>query len=349
MKIGTKTALTLAGATGALGIWASCVERHLYTVRNYNLALLPAGSTPLRVLQLSDLHLAPWQERKIAWVRSLAELAPDIVVLTGDLLGHPQAIRSLIFALKPLAQTDAQLFFVHGSNDYYAPRLKNPARYLLEPSRKATREPDIDNALLTKLLTSDLGAADLNNRASATRVKNTNLEFYGLNDPHIKYHDYQALEQSVAELLSVKQQSPAVLRQGAAEPDAAVQQTATKQQSQQSAALSNSGNALRIGVVHAPYTEVLDYLTGADCSLILAGHTHGGQLRVPFVGALTSNSDLPLEFARGLHAWSTFTTHSEDLKTSMLNVSAGLGTSIYAPVRFCCRPEASLLTLTAAS
>ena len=71
--------------------------------------------------------------------------------------------------------------------------------------------------------------------------------------------------------------------------------------------------------------------------LLLAGHTHGGQLCLPFKGALVTNCDLDTGRAKGLHRH-----HG-----SWLHVSAGLGTSPYAPVRFFCRPEATLLTLTA--
>ncbi len=93
---------------------------------------------------------------------------------------------------------------------------------------------------------------------------------------------------------------------------------------------------LRIGVTHAPYLRVLDQFAGDGYETILAGHTHGGQLRLPGVGALVTNCDLDTARARGLHR------HGD----SWLHVSAGLGTSPYAPVRFCCRPEATLLTLT---
>ncbi len=73
--------------------------------------------------------------------------------------------------------------------------------------------------------------------------------------------------------------------------------------------------------------------------LVMAGHTHGGQLRVPGVGALVTNCDLPTRQARGLSTWSS------GGREAWLHVSAGLGTSPYAPVRFACRPEATLLTL----
>jgi len=96
---------------------------------------------------------------------------------------------------------------------------------------------------------------------------------------------------------------------------------------------------LRLGITHAPYLRVLDGMSQDGAQLILAGHTHGGQLCVPGVGALVTNCDLPRQQAKGVSAYDGSTLH----------VSAGLGNSPYAPVRFACRPEASLLTLTPAT
>ncbi|MDX6198861.1 MAG: uncharacterized protein QOJ79_2012 [Actinomycetota bacterium] len=92
-----------------------------------------------------------------------------------------------------------------------------------------------------------------------------------------------------------------------------------------------------IGVTHTPQRRVLDAFVGDGHRLLLAGHTHGGQVRMPVAGALVTNCDLERVRARGLSRYGA----------AWLHVSAGLGTSPYAPVRFCCRPEASLLTLTA--
>lgn len=94
--------------------------------------------------------------------------------------------------------------------------------------------------------------------------------------------------------------------------------------------------ALRLGVVHAPYLRALDVFDRHGYDLVLSGHTHGGQVRVPGVGALVANCDLPLSQARGL------SRHGADL---WLHVSAGLGTSPYAPVRLACRPEATLVDI----
>ncbi|MCV7422362.1 metallophosphoesterase [Mycobacterium yunnanensis] len=96
---------------------------------------------------------------------------------------------------------------------------------------------------------------------------------------------------------------------------------------------------LTLGLTHAPYTRVLDRFAADGYQLVLAGHTHGGQMCLPFKGAVVTNCDLDPSRAKGPSQWGA---HMQ------LHVSAGLGTSPYAPYRFCCRPEATLLTLVAA-
>lgn len=95
-----------------------------------------------------------------------------------------------------------------------------------------------------------------------------------------------------------------------------------------------------IGVTHAPYKRVLDAMGADGLSAIFAGHTHGGQVRLPWIGgsrALTTNCDLPTWRARGL------TRFGSD---PWLHVSAGMGTSAYARIRVASPPEVSLVTLT---
>ncbi|QSB14555.1 metallophosphoesterase [Natronosporangium hydrolyticum] len=96
---------------------------------------------------------------------------------------------------------------------------------------------------------------------------------------------------------------------------------------------------LHLGVTHSPEPAVLDAMADDGFTLLLAGHTHGGQVRVPGVGALVTNCGLDRKLARGLHRW------PGGADPTWLHVSAGLGTHPTAPVRFACRPEASLLTL----
>jgi len=101
---------------------------------------------------------------------------------------------------------------------------------------------------------------------------------------------------------------------------------------------------VRMAVTHAPYLRVLDQFARDGYDAVLAGHTHGGQVCVPFVGALTTNCDLEPARAKGLHRHPAG-SRPGDAGSSWLHVSAGLGTSPYAQVRVACRPEATLLTL----
>lgn len=80
-----------------------------------------------------DLHLRAGQERKLAFVRSLAELEPDLVVNTGDNITEPGAIAPLLAAMDGLRSLPG--VFVFGSNDYYAPRSGNPLKYLIRRRR----------------------------------------------------------------------------------------------------------------------------------------------------------------------------------------------------------------------
>jgi hypothetical protein len=93
---------------------------------------------------------------------------------------------------------------------------------------------------------------------------------------------------------------------------------------------------LKLGLSHSPEPRILDSFAGDGYDLVLSGHTHGGQLRLPGYGAIVTNCGLDRSRARGASRWGAHT---------WLHVSAGMGTSPYAPVRFACPPEASLLTL----
>jgi predicted MPP superfamily phosphohydrolase len=98
-------------------------------------------------------------------------------------------------------------------------------------------------------------------------------------------------------------------------------------------------DAFAFGVTHAPYQRVLQSFETDKADLVLAGHTHGGQICIPFYGALVTNCDLPQGQAKG------FSTFGES--EMPLHISAGVGTSPFAPIRIACRPEATLITLSA--
>lgn len=274
----------------------------MFTVRTAWLPVLPTGSRPLRLLHLSDLHLTPQQRLKREWVRSLVDLEPDLVVSTGDNFGHAAALPATLDALAPLLHLPG--VFVLGSNDYYAPMVKNPARYLLPSSRRSSTTEDPHTLPTGELVAAmtEAGWIDLDNARGELTVRGEQVTAVGVDDPHLERDRFPA----------PAPHSP----------------------------------FLHLGVAHAPYRRVLDQLAGDGCDLVLAGHTHGGQLRVPGYGALVTNCDLDTGRARGLHGWpGPRPDQPGGASSTWLNVSAGLGTSRFTPVRFACQPEVSLLEL----
>jgi len=283
----------LAFAAGGAGLTAYALwEARQFRLREVTAPVLPAGSSPLRVLHLSDIHLVPSQSRKLRWLAGLAALAPDLVVDTGDNLSHRDAVPPLMDALRGLLQVPG--VFVRGSNDYFSPRLRNPIGYLLpDNGKRHTNVPQLPWRDMTMRMT-DAGWVDLTNRRATLEVAGLTIAFAGVDDPHLKYDRLDDVA-------------------GPADPIADV----------------------RIGVAHAPYVRVVDQFARDGYDVVMAGHTHGGQVCLPGGRALTTNCDLPAAYARGLHRWDD----------SWLHVSAGLGTSPYARIRVACKPEATLLTL----
>jgi len=292
-------------AVGAgLFAYASLIERNLFGVRRESIDVLEPESRNIRVLHLSDIHLAPWQHRKIEWIRGLVALQPDLIAITGDSLGHRDAVPELARALSVFEGIPG--VYVHGSNDYFAPRMPNPFTYLFRPSEPDQAGERLDTDGLDAVYSS-LGWLDLNNASGRMSVNGSPLLFTGTDDPHLDRDQLDIVARSLDDALGENH-----------EPVSAI-----------------------VGVTHAPYRRVLDTLTTLGADAIFAGHTHGGQVCIPGFGALTTNSDLPLSLARGLTVWNRFD------RSTFLNVSAGIGTSIFAPVRFACPPEAVLVTLRA--
>lgn len=289
-------------ATGAAGLGYAWLEARWFTVRHVTVPVLTRGSAPLRVLHLSDIHLTPAQGRKRRWLEGLAELEPDLVVSTGDHLAHLRAVDPLLESYGELLERPG--VFVFGSNDYFSPVAKNPVHYLTGGTGSHRTGPWDRRA--------DLPFEDL-------RAGLKDSGWVDLNNAS------GALEVAGRRLSFAGVDDPHLEyddldAMGPADPTA----------------------DLAIAVAHAPYLRVLDHANAQGYPLVLAGHTHGGQLRIPFYGALVTNCDLDRKRARGL------STHAADgREPSWLHVSAGAGTSPYSAVRVACRPEATLLTLTA--
>ena len=232
----------------------------------------------------------------------------SLAALEPDLVVNTGDSISSALAIKPLIETLGPLLerpgvFVYGSNDLYSPKPKNPARYMWRTSAGERAQDE-----------PDLPWEKLGDEMSAKGWLDLNnrrgwLTVRGLDIAFAGVHDSHTLRDRYDVIA------------GAADP----------------------GADLRLGVMHSPEPRVLDRFAADGYDLLLAGHTHGGQLRVPGFGALVTNCGIDRSRVRGLSMHPQMAP--EDGKTAWLYVSGGLGTSPWAPARFACRPEATLLTL----
>lgn len=289
------TAATAAAGAGALALgYATLVERNAFTLREQTMEVLAPGSSSLRVLHISDLHMMPNQRLKQEWIRELDRLEPDLVINTGDNLSHPKAVPAVVQALGELLARPG--LFIFGSNDYFGPTPKNPLKYFNKNHKRVHGEPlpwqDLRAAF------NERGWLDTTHNRRELRVNGVRISAAGVDDPHLKRDRYDTIA-------------------GPANPDA----------------------DLRIALTHAPEPRILDLFANDGYDLAVAGHTHGGQLCLPGYGALVTNCGIDRSRVKGASQWGA---HMK------LHVSAGLGTSPYAPARFFCPPEATLLTLVPA-
>lgn len=258
--------LALAGAAGAVGLGGHMLRSaYRFEVRRLQLTL-PGLRRPLRLAQLSDLHIGPYMRRAQlrGWLDATAALQPDLIAFTGDLVdrwfrGDPAALGAELARLRAPLGTAA----VWGNHDHHA--FPDPA--------------PLADAL------AGAGVRLLDNRWERLR---DDLVLAGVDD----------------------------LRQGRPDLDAALR--------------GRPPGAATVLLCHNP--DLLPEVP-ATVALTLAGHTHGGQVRLPLLGALLTSSHYGQRFAEGWVAG-----------PALGFVSRGLGVS-GLPIRLRCAPEVVLFDL----
>ena len=340
-------AASTAGCGLAALAYGGLIERNAFTLRRFDVPVLPPGSLPLTVLHVSDLHLTAGQFRKQRWISALADLEPDLVVNTGDTISDPAAIPAILRTLEPLTQFPA--VFVPGNNDYYGPRPSTPARYFTpdkpRPYGPAMPWPELAAAMVAQ------GWIDLTHRRATVSDTATDTVSDMSSEPGSDTVSDMSSEPGSG-MTSGRASHPAF------EPGSGTDSepgSGTDSGTWFEIALAGTDDphlgradydliagpadpfaTVRIGVTHSPEPALLSRFADDGYDLVLAGHTHGGQVRVPFGPAIVTNCGIDVHRARWLHRWD---------ERMWFHVCAGLGTNPFMPIRFACRPEASLLTL----
>lgn len=262
---GAAAVFTAGSVTAGLATAFGAYSARQFGLRYETLPLLTPGQQPLRLLHISDIHLVAGDQAKIRFVQELAELAPDVIVNTGDNPGAVDAVEDVLEALAPLLQVPG--IFVLGSNDFYAPRTGNPLRYLRAPTTRdgydaEDNQHNIDFRRLVAGLSRTGQWQSAGNQARTLSIReDVRFNVAGTHDAHLRADRW-----------------PGFL------PLA-------------------TPTTYNIAVTHAPYRRVLDAAVADGAAIVFAGHTHGGQVALPGYGAIVSNCDLPTGLASGLFAW----------------------------------------------
>jgi len=291
----------MLGLAGAGGL-ACLAYAGLYEVNAYRLRRISVPVLPVGARPLRVLHISDLH--MTPWNRARQRWVSALAGLEPDLVIDTGDNIAHPDAIPYVTGSLGRLLavpgvYVWGSNDYFAPSFRNPLAYLARS--RGPRKPGPEPLPWTDLGLEfkEAGWIDLDQTRATLEISGVRLGLRGVDDAHLGRDRY-------AEVAGPVDRD---------EVDVA------------------------IGVTHAPYLRVLDAMAADGMHLIVAGHTHGGQVCVPFYGALVTNCDLDRRRVKGL------STHRAGARQAYLQVSAGLGTSPYAPIRFASPPEATMMTL----
>lgn len=325
MKTWVKALAGLSAIGGGLALYAWGGERSRLRLQRYQLRLPGDVGAGLRILHLSDQHFGgdSWvRRRRLQTMQQwFATLKPDLILLTGDFLHNDSGLDAVEAMLQMLPPARLGCYAVLGNHDYveyswsllfdntlWALMKANTPREWLHSAKTKTGE-------IFKLL----AQIWRNDRLRFSRVANNTAELRAL----LELYDVKLLHNCalplpgradlwLAGVDDLIEGSPEIERALAGVPD----------------------DADLIFLTHNPDLAYSPQTVGV--ALTLSGHTHGGQVVLPGLGALhTQGTRLPREKPAG---------HFRDLpgKNQMI-VSRGMGES--TPLRFGCRPEVVVIDL----
>lgn len=266
----------------------------------YEIFIPRASFNEISILHLSDFHL-DGENLKIE--KALREKAAnkkyDFIFITGDLIDDDRGIAPLIKYLS-LLESRYGLFCVWGNHDKF--ELKFRHIFTCNHKTKASDLPARDLRKLTEKLLG-LNIRILLNEIEAVDVGDDRVFIFGVDNWFgiDRLQNWQKYEAKIIELKETLHSLP--------------------------------GNSCKILLTHVP--DVVEIFSECGIDIIFSGHTHGGQIRIPFVGPLVAWSRFQRKYSRGIYKYNR----------SYLHVSPGLGVSRCTPFRFMCPPEITVIKI----
>ena len=285
------------------------------------------GEKLLVILHLSDFHLRKTfkGKRLFDFIQTLNNQRYDLILITGDMVENIGNIDYLVEMLSPLKARYGK-FAVLGVHDHYHKAFYEFIKNMFKRKRSYDAANDTEE-LSRKLKT--IGIDVLNNESRILKMP----------DGDIGDIEIIGLDELVIEKLDLKKAFSAIdpLKDGEIVDNSNYKEISSMLFDEDGACVHrlNKKGILRLALLHTPDSHVLATLYKKDVDIVFAGHTHGGQVRLPLIGAIISGCRIKTRFASGLFY----------LKKMVLFISRGLGEGKYSQFRCYCPPEASIITV----
>jgi len=318
----------------------------------------PAGL--LKILHLSDFHLRKDIKGKklFEFIKTLQPLNPDLIVITGDLVEKNENFDYLIDMLSGF---NARLgkFVVFGVHDYYNKAVIEFIKNMFKKKRSYKNANDVDllikklqsigfkvlqnkkevitlksSAILSSDLSYDKSSNVLSNLSILPNLSNLTLEIVGVDDAVIEKADAKKAF-NIASGKAINKAFMALNKVINKTLNKDVKIELSHEKPDEKFHFLNNSNKLCICLTHTPDQQLLKEISSYGADIILCGHTHGGQVRLPLIGAIITGANVKRKYASGLFYFKNF----------VLFTSRGLGEGRYSPFRFYCQPEAVLINI----
>ncbi|MEA2062343.1 MAG: metallophosphoesterase [Gemmatimonadota bacterium] len=247
-------------------------------------------SDRLSILHISDIHATARTGRRLAALEALSHKQWDLVFITGDLIENDSGIEPLATVLGRLRARYGK-YAVLGNHDYLYCKPKNIVQYF-------------------QVLFGSTHNRYSNSCCVENDIPRLVRTFEG--------HGVRVLGNELAE---------GVTSQGRPFQIFGIDDFLTGRDDPAALYSRKKDEALRLVLMHSPCR--LEDIRPLDPALVLCGHTHGGQVRVPFFGALSTGSDASRRAASGM----------VELGGCRLHISSGVGAGAVFPWRIYAPPE----------
>lgn len=288
---------TFAGGSGLLA-WTSHDTHDLKKeVWDLYYSELPSSLEGKTIVQLSDLHLEnlPLSPEMIS--AAVNSASPDLIVLTGDLISDRSDLTKIATYLQPLKARYGK-YMVMGNNDYSHFSHTLFIRY-------------------QELLIA-MGWVPLLN--DSEYLQDLNLWMIGVDDPATARDDVPKAYTKLTSNSSVTPHPPNLSSSNLSSPPL-------------NSSTPSPSSPFRLVLAHS--TDCLDGISKYGAELFLTGHTHGGQVRIPGMKPLVTNTFLGDEgIYEGYHV----------IDGIPLYINRGIGESGF-PIRFNVPPEVAIFRL----